>query len=136
MAGIEEIIRVEEDGALSFGNYKADSKQKKEDFEVDGDVYKVKTYSEVTRLEKNSQLLYESIPGTAVFGFTQKEKELSFFVEGAEDAQITIELEAEQEYKVFIDDLQLGKMKSNLAGKLNISVDFNNGKQKVAIKKA
>ncbi|PKM49785.1 MAG: endosialidase [Firmicutes bacterium HGW-Firmicutes-7] len=135
MAGIEELIRVEDQGAISFGNYLADSKQKKQDFEVDGDVYKVKTYSSMTRLEKNSRLLYESIPGTTVYNFSLDEKELSFIVEGVEDAQITVELETEQEYKIYIDQMQLGKMKSNLAGKLNLSVDFSNGKQNVVIKK-
>lgn len=136
MAGIDGLIRVESQGALSFGDYLADSKQKKQDFEVDGDVYKVKTYSEITRLEKNGRLLYESTPGTTVYNFNLDEKELSFRVEGVEDAQITVELETEQEYKIYINQVQLGKMKSNLSGKLNISVDFSNGQQEVIIRKA
>lgn len=136
MAGIDGLIRVENKGALSFGDYLADSKQKKQDFEVDGDVYKVKTYSEITRLEKNGRLLYESTPGTTVYNFDLDEKKLSFTVEGVEDAQITVELETEQEYKIYINEVQLGRMKSNLSGKLNISVDFSNGKQDVIIRKA
>lgn len=136
MAGIEGLIRVEGQGLISFGDYLASSKKKIQDFEVDGDVYQLKTYSEVTRLEKNGRLLYESVPGTTVYNFFMDDKELKFLVEGVEDAQITVELETVQEYKVFIDQVQIGKMKSNLAGKLNLSVDFANGKQDVIIKKA
>lgn len=136
MAGIEGLIRVEDQGYISFGDYLANSKKKIQDFEVDGDVYQLKTYCEVTRLEKNGRLLYESVPGTTVYDFFMDDKELKFHVEGVEDAQITVELETEQEYKVFIDQVLIGRMKSNLAGKLNLSVDFANGKQNVIIKKA
>lgn len=52
MAGISELIRVENDNALSFGNYLMDNKRKIQDFEVEGDLYKVKTYSAMTKLEK------------------------------------------------------------------------------------
>ncbi len=136
MAGIEGLIRVEKQGYLSFGDHLADSKQKIHDFEVDGDVYQLKTYSEVTRLEKNGRLLYESVPGTTVYDFYLDDKELNFNTDGVEDAQITVELETEQEYKIFVEGVQICKMKSNLAGKLNLSVDFVNGKQSVHIKKA
>lgn len=135
MAGIEGLIRVDGGGQISFGDYELDSKHKKQDFEVDGDVYQLKTYNAITRLEKNGRLLYESIPGTTVYNFDLTENELQFVVEGAQDAQITVELEGEQEYKIYVNDVQLGKMKSNLAGKLNFSADFSNGSQKVKIKK-
>lgn len=136
MAGIEGLIRVEGEGVLSFGNHLADSKQKKQDFEVDGDVYKIKTYNSITRLERNGRLLYESVPGTTVKNFTLDEKELGFSVEGIEDAQIMIELEAEQEYKIFVENVLLGKIKTNLSGKLNFSVELGNNAQKVIIKKS
>jgi hypothetical protein len=86
MAGIQELIRVENNNTLSFGNYLMDSKRKIQDFE--------------------------------------------------EDAQITVELEADQEYKVFIQGVQVGKMKTSLAGKIGFGVDFMSGNQKVEIKKA
>lgn len=136
MSGIQELIRIEADHSLSFGHHLLDDKQKKENFEVDGDVYKVKTHHDVTKLEKNGRLLYESVIGTTVYQFKQDAKELSFIVEGIEDAQITVELEPEHEYKLFIQDVQVGKIKSNLAGKLNFSVDFENGKQNIRIIKA
>ena len=44
MAVVEELIRKEEDGTLSFGNYKLDIKSKQADFKHEGDLYKVKTY--------------------------------------------------------------------------------------------
>ena len=48
MAVIEELIRVEDNGSLSFGNYMVESKKKVVDFEVNGDLYYVKTYNEIT----------------------------------------------------------------------------------------
>lgn len=136
MAGIQELIRVENDGELSFGNHLMDSKRKIQDFEVDGDVYKVKTYKTMTKLEKNGRLLYESVPGTTVYHFNLNANSLEFEIEGINDAQITVELETEQEYKLFIDQVQVSKMKSNLAGKLNFSVDFTNGNQHILLIKA
>lgn len=136
MAGIQELIRVEDDKTLSFGNHLMDEKKKILDFEVDGHIYKVKTYDEITKLEKNGALLFESVPGTTVHHFSLNDKAVEFKVEGHEDAQITMELEAEQEYKIYIEQVQVGKMKSNLAGKVSFSVDFANGPQGVMIKKA
>ena len=40
MAVIEELIRKEDDGSISFGNYLMDEKKKVLDFEVQGDLYK------------------------------------------------------------------------------------------------
>ena len=39
-------------------------------------------------------------------------------------AQITIGLEDDSEYEVFIDDASVGTMKTNLAGKINVSVEL------------
>ncbi|GMQ55626.1 hypothetical protein AN1V17_00180 [Vallitalea sediminicola] len=137
MAGIQEIIRVEDDNTLSFGNHLMDEKKKVINFEVDGHIYKVKTYDEITRLEKNGRLLFESVPGTTVHNFSVSDKIIDFKVEGTEDAQITLELEADQEYRIYINQIQVGKMKSNLAGKVSFSVDFSSCEmQSVTIKKA
>ena len=57
MAVIEELIRKEDDGSISFGNYLMDEKKKVLDFEVQGDLYKVKTFKEITKLEKNGKIL-------------------------------------------------------------------------------
>lgn len=125
MAMHEDLIRKESDGTLSFGDYTLDIKSKVSDFEHNGDLYKVKTFYEITKLERNGMFVYESVPGTAVYNLNITEKELSFVVAGKEDAQITLELEAEKEYKIFIDDTNVGKMKTNLGGKLVLSVELN-----------
>lgn len=127
MAVVEGLIREEADGTLSFGNYELSSKSKVSDFEYDGDLYKVKTFREITKLERNGMFVYESVPGTTVTGLKIAEKEIRFSVEGWEDAQITLELEPERVYVVEISGIVIGEMKTNLGGKLVISVEMNNG---------
>ncbi|GAA4654536.1 hypothetical protein GCM10023142_16740 [Anaerocolumna aminovalerica] len=128
MAVIEELIRKEGNGTISFGNYTLEEKSKVSDFEHAGDLYKVKTFKEITKLEKNGLFVYESVPGTAVKNLSITDREVSFAVEGFEDTQITLELEAEKEYKVYIDDTNIGKMKTNLGGKLVLSVELGANK--------
>ncbi len=134
MAVVSELIRSEEDGGLSFGNYELGEKSKVSDFEHLGDRYKVKTFREITKLERNEAFVYESVPGTAVFNFRATAEVVEFYVEGEDDAQITLELEPEAEYEVFIDDVNTGKMKTNLGGKLVLSVEFSKEPQKVTVK--
>ena len=66
MAVIKELIRTEANGTISFGDYSLDAKAKLDNFEHDGDLYKVKTFREITKLERNGMFVYESVPGTAV----------------------------------------------------------------------
>lgn len=127
MAVVKELIRKESDGTLSFGNFELDSKQKLSDFEYEGDLYKVKTFKEITKLEKNGLFVYESVPGTAVTGMKATEEAIQFSLEGWEDSSITLELEPDTEYKVLVDGTNIGKMKTNLAGKLVLSVEINPG---------
>lgn len=129
MAVVEELLRSESNGNISFGNHTLAQKAKVEDFENAGDVYKVKTYQAMTKLEKNGLFLYESVPGTSVTDFDEKENEVSFLVEGEQDAQITIGLADDSDYEVFIDDASVGTMKTNLAGKLNLSVELGGTKE-------
>ncbi|NLJ97521.1 MAG: endosialidase [Clostridiales bacterium] len=125
MAVIQELIRKEEDGTLSFGNYLLDVKTKVTDYEHEGDLYKVKTYRKITKLERNGMFVYESVPGTAVYNFKEKENELSFEVTGKDTAQITLELEAEKEYEIYKNQSFLGEIKTNLGGKLMFSVELS-----------
>ena len=92
MAAVKDLLRAEADGTLSFGDYTLASKTKLDGFEFQGDLYKVKTFKEITKLEKNGMFVYESVPGTAVMNFKATDTGLSFKVEGSEDAQITVEL--------------------------------------------
>ena len=126
MAVVTELIRTEENGTISFGNYELDSKTKLDNYEFGGDIYKVKTFKEITKLEKNGLFVYESVPGTSVNNLKASEHGISFSVEGNEDAQITVGMEDDKEYKVYIDDSNIGKMKTKLGGKLVISVELAN----------
>ena len=108
MSVVEELIRKEDNGTLSFGNYLLDAKTKKADFEFQGDLYKVKTFKEITKLEKNGLFVYESVPGSTVTDFKNDGEVISFMVEAAGD---------------------LGKMKTNLGGKLNVSIELDEGKK-------
>ncbi len=136
MAVVEELIRGEADGSISFGNHQLDQKAKKEDFPCGGALYKVKTFSTMTKLEKDGAFAYESVPGTSVTGFKTSDEGVSFTVEGEEDAQLTLGLEEDTEYGVVIDGEDAGKVKTNLSGKLSISVELNRGQEvRVEIKK-
>lgn len=124
MAVVKELLRTEANGAISFGNYTLDAKAKVEDYENGGNLYKVKTFKELTKLEKNGMFAYESEPGTSVTDFAETTEGVTFKVEGNEDAQITVGLEDDTEYSVFVNDVNIGKMKTNLSGKLSISVEL------------
>ena len=121
MATVKELLRAENDGTLSFGDYTLASKTKKDGFEFKGDLYKVKTFAEITKLEKNGMFVYES------------DTEVEFTVSAPEDVQFTLELEPESEYEVFIAGESAGKMGTNLSGKLSVSVELN-ADQSAAIK--
>lgn len=129
MSVVKELIRTEENGKISFGNYELAQKSKLSDFEYDGDMYKVKTYNEITKLERNGMFVYESVPGTTVLNLDTREDGMSFIVEGPKDAQITVEVEEDAEYKVTIDGEEAGQMKTNLGGKLSFSVELKQAEQ-------
>lgn len=133
MAVVEELVRTEGSGAISFGNYKLDTKAKVENYEHGGDLYKVKTYKELTKLEKNGMFAYESQPGTSVTGFNETEDGVTFTVEADEDAQITVGLEEDTEYSVIVDNVNIGSMKTNLSGKLSVSIELANAGE-IAVK--
>lgn len=131
MALIKELIKSETDGTLSFGDYSLAEKTKKDGFEFQGDLYKVKTFKEITKLEKNGMFVYESVPGTAVENFKVSENVVSFKVSGEGDVQITLELEADSEYTVYMNDVNVGDMSTNLSAKLSISAEL--GKESVEV---
>ena len=121
MATVEEIIREEEDGTISFGNFKLSEKQKSSDFEHGGDTYKVKTFAEITKLEKNEAFLYESYPGTAVFHFEESEDGIIFDMDAENDAQITLGLEENTKYAVVINGEYAETITTGVGGKLSFS---------------
>ena len=124
MAAISELIRTEANGTISFGDYTLGAKAKLDNYEFEGDIYKVKTFKEITKLERNGLFVYESVPGTAVMDFVETDSSVDFKVEGPEDAQITLELEEEAEYEITINNVSAGTMKTNLGGKLSLGVEL------------
>ena len=119
MATVKELLRAENDGTLSFGDYTLPTK--------------TKTFAEITKLEKNGMFVYESVPGSTVENFKETDAEVTFTVSAPEDVQFTLELEPESEYEVLIDGESAGKMNTNLSGKLSVSVELS-ADQSAAIK--
>ena len=134
MSVINEILKAE-NNYLCFGNYLVTQKQKLENFDFHGDKYKVKTHNEITRLEKNDKMLLETIPGSAIHKFSENENEISFEAEGFENTQITLELAANQNYKLEIDDVLISTSSSNSFGKFSFSLTLSNSPRSVRIKK-
>ncbi len=128
MPVVNELIKKEADGTISFGDYSLEVKAKMDNFEHEGDLYKVKTFKEITKLERNGMFVFESVPGTSVNNLKVTDNGMEFKVEGTEDSQITVELEPEAEYETCIDGANTGKMKTNLGGKLVLSVELSEGK--------
>ena len=126
MTVISELLRVETDGTLSFGDYSLLDKTKLDNFEFQGDLYKVKTFKEITKLEKNGMFAYESVPGTAVKGFRATENGVAFTVYGADTSvQFTVGLAEDSAYEVYVNNESVGTMATNLSGKLSVSVELH-----------
>ena len=133
MSVVNELLCAAPDGTINFGNHLLKNKAKKDDFEFGGNIWKVKTYKTLTRLEKNGMFVYESVPGTSVFNFRETGEGLSFSVAGDVDTQITLELAEDSEYAVYVADELIGKMTTNLSGKLSLSVELG-GKEAVPVR--
>ena len=100
MAVVNELIRAEADGSISFGNHTLAEKAKLEDFSHEGDLYKVKTLPDHDQAGEKRHVCLWVCPGTSVLEFTESEDGVSFVVEGNEDAQLTIGLQDDTEYDV------------------------------------
>ena len=125
MSAVKELIRAEVNGTLEFGDYTLDQKAKLDGFDFQGNLYKVKTFAGITKLERDGMFVYESVPGTAVESFRATAEGLEFKVSGVKDAQITVGLEADSEYTVCMNDTCVNDIKTNLSGKLSLSVELD-----------
>lgn len=123
MATVKELLRAESDGTLSFGDYTLTSKTKLDNFEFEGDLYKVK-HLQSYKLEK-MECLYTNSSRSCGREFQRDDREVEFEVSAPEDVQFTLELEPDSEYEVFIDEASAGKMTTNLSGKLSVSIELN-----------
>jgi len=138
MTEMPKIIIAEADG-LCFGDYSAKEKIKVNDFAHMGDVYSLRAHNLVTRLEKNGELLFESVPGVAIFGFDCAGDNCRFEIESPANVQITLGMAPETKY-----DLAIGtaitsqtheEITANRSGKLSFGVQFEGEKKKVALQK-
>ena len=127
MSVVEELIRKEDAGTLSFGNYLLDTKTKKADFQYEGASSKIKTFKEIPKLEKNGTLVYESVPGSAVTNFRGNSSVVEFDVEAAGDISFTLEMEPSEEYKLVVNGVSAGRIPTNVGGKLNASLSLEEG---------
>ena len=122
-----ELLRTESDGSVSFGDYTLPEKAKLEDYPHEGDLLKVKTFKDITKLEKNGLFVYESVPGTKVESFRETADGMEFKVSGAEAAQITLGMEDDTAYEVFVNGTGTGTVQTGLGGKLSVSVELSEG---------
>ena len=109
MSVVEELIRKDDKGTLSFGNYLLSTKTKKSDFQ------------------------YESVPGSAVTNFKGNKEVVEFDVEALGDIGFTLEMEPSQEYKLVVNGVSAGRIPTNVGGKLNASLELDEG-QTVSVK--
>ena len=99
MAVVTGLFRSEDNGTLSFGDYTLAQKAK-ENISLKGDSYESKTFKTMTK-RQNGQLIFESVPGSAVHNFVATTDGVAFEIESSSDVQVTLEVEAGQEYKSF-----------------------------------
>ena len=124
-------------GGLSFGDYSAADKIKINDFEHLGNLYSLRAHDQVTRLEKNGELLLEAVPGVAVCNFALNEMGCSFEIEGTGGVQVTLGLAAEVTYDIAIGDGKGAEtheeITANRSGKLSFGVELAGAAKKVIL---
>jgi len=139
MSKLAKDIIVEAAGGLSFGDYTAKDKIKVNDFEHMGNIYSLRSHDLVTRLEKNSEMLIETVPGAAIRNFVLDEAACSFDITSATNVQITLSLAAEAAYHLRITSAEGGEVSeeitANRSGKLSFSVELAAEPKKVILEK-
>ena len=132
MTVVKELIRSELDGTLSFGDYTLDTKTKKDGFEFQGDIYKVKTFKEITKLEKNGMFVYESVSGSSSSVICASPVPDTLNEITSSDTSKCSTAVPGTDYIVYMNDMNVGDMKTNLSAKLSVSAEL--GKESVEIK--
>ena len=67
--------------------------------------------------------MLESLPGCTVHHFSNDGRTVTFSLETYRDTTVTLELESDKEYRIFMDDEEVDKVKANLAGKVTFSTE-------------
>ena len=71
--------------------------------------------------------VYESVPGTTAEHFKALDDGVEFTACGDQDAQITVQMENDSEYEVYVNGAAVGSMRTNMSGKLSVSVELEEG---------
>ena len=135
MSNLPKDIIAEAGGGLSFGDYTAKDKIKVNDFEHLGNIYSLRSHNEVTRLEKNSEMLIEAVPGAAIYNFIMDEAACSFEIAGRGNAQITLNLAPETTYHLRVTGEVSEEIAANRSGKLSFSAELSDEAKKVILEK-
>ena len=125
MTAENKLLWTADDGSLGFGNFTLDQKTKQGDFSFQGDIYKVKSFKEITKLEKNDLFVFESVPGCIVKNFVVDEDVVSFDAYGRSDVYFTIAMEMNSEYEIFLGGNSTGMQSTNFSGKLSFSAELS-----------
>lgn len=121
---MQDIISININENLDFGCHELDHKSK-EIIEYRGLNVKVKTHSEITRLERDELMIYESVPGTTVTDFSYRPEKISFNVTGMGNTSIIIAVNQNNKYRLMIDDEQYFATNVLSGGKIQFIIDFN-----------
>lgn len=128
MAEKKKLIYAQADGSLAFGDYTLNEKGKVNAFEAEGDQYRLRTFYETTKLEKNEAFAYESEPGTAVENYAETEEGLSFSVSGIGSTDIIVAVPDVRKAAVRMDgnEVAVGR---GLTGKISFRVSLPEGEK-------
>jgi len=136
MAVVDEIIRLEEDGTISFGDYLSENIKSEEKFKAKRSFYNVETNSEATKLTKSGKILFESAPGATVHNFSLESERASFGLEGVEDVRVAVLMNPAKLYRIKIDENVIGNKKSDAKGKLVFSLELDETVKQIEITEA
>ncbi len=128
MAAEKELIYTEADGSLGFGDYTRNEKGKVNAFEANGDQYRLRTFYETTKLEKNEAFAYESEPGTTVTDYKETEEGVSFIVSGIGSTDIILAVPDVPRARVWMDGSEVAA-DTSLTGKISFRVSLPEGEQ-------
>ena len=125
MKTVSTLISGNDEELLSFGDFTQTEKKKYTDYDYRGDMYYVKTFREITKLEKNGMFEFESVPGSAVFAYDSGIEKKTFEVTGQGDTQIVLAVEDGADYALFINGALADETNVDIRGKFCINVHLD-----------
>ena len=75
------------------------------------------------------------MPGATVHSLKVGERVTTFDVEGNGSTMITLELAGESTYSIYVDDVNLDKVNTNMTGKISFSIELDSNDKAVRIEK-